>query len=274
MRAAHQAAWVATRVGAEVTLVHAAWADDGSGPIDVAPGAEAELEDVCTLMRAEGARVSYEFATGHPWHVLVRRALAGKADLIVAGKRSTAERNRRRVGSTAMRVLRKSPSPVWLVKPEHDLTHRHVLATTDFSSVSELAVESAAWISSQSKGELHVLHAWNLSPEQQRDSSTMAEAEYKQMVEETRAQALAALEHSVSGLEIDPELQLERGVAHQQIMKEVEEEHPDLLVMGSLSIGGRHGFQMGTVAERVLGQVDESLLTFKPGDFVCPVTLD
>ena len=102
----------------------------------------------------------------------------------------------------------------------------------------------------------------------------MAEAEYKGMVEEARAQALAALEHSVSGLEIDPELQLERGVAHQEIMKEVEEEHPDLLVMGSLSIGGRPGFHMGTVAERVLGQVDESLLTFKPGDFVCPVTLD
>ncbi|WP_145196591.1 universal stress protein [Planctomycetes bacterium Poly30] len=274
MRAARQAAWVASRVGAKVTLLHAAWAEDGTGPIDVAPGAEAELDELCMLMGADGARAGYEFVKGHPWHMLVRRALAGDADLIVAGKRSTTERTRRRVGSTAMRVMRKSPAPVWLVKPDHDLTHRHVLASTDLSAVSELAVESAAWIAGQSKGELHVLHAWNLTPEQQRDSSSMTESEYNALVEDARAHALSALEHSVSGLETDPELQLERGVAHLEIMKEVEEQHPDLLVMGSLSIGGRPGFHMGTVAERVLGQVDESILAFKPGDFVCPVALD
>lgn len=272
MRAARQAAWVGSRVGAEVTLVHAAWAEDGTGPAEAPPQAESGLNDLCMLMGADGARASYEFVTAHPWHALVSRALEGKADLVIAGKRSSSERIRRRVGSTAMRVLRYCPAPVWLVKPDHDLTHRHVLASTDLSPVSERAVETAAWISSQSSGELHVLHAWNLTPEQQRDSAELAETEYKELVDEARAQALSAVEHSVSGLEIDPELQLERGIAHQEILKEVEEEHPDLLVMGSLSVGGRPGFHMGTVAERVLGQVDESILAFKPGDFVCPVT--
>lgn len=271
MRAARQAAWVAARVGAKVTLVHAAWAEDGTGPVDVPPEANSGLDDLCMLMGADGASASYEFVTAHPWHALVTRALEGKADLVVAGKRATSERIRRRVGSTAQRLLRYCPSPVWLVKPDHDLTHRHVLATTDLSPVSERAVEAAAWISSKSSGELHVLHAWNLTIQQQRDSSGLDEADYKGLVEEARAQALSALEHSVSGLEIDPELQLERGVAHQEIIKEVEEEHPDLLVMGSLSTGGRPGFHMGTVGERVLPHVDESILAFKPGDFVCPV---
>ena len=273
MRAARQAAWVASRVGAQVTLLHAAWAEDGTGPADVPPEAESGLSDLCTLMGADGARASYEIVTAHPWHALVTRALEGKADLVVAGKRATSDRILRRVGSTALRVLRYCPVPVWLVKPDHDLTHRHVLASTDLSPVSERAVETAAWITSKSSGELHVLHAWNLTPEQQRSTSGMAEAEYKALVEDARAHALSALEHSVSGLEIDPELQLERGVAHQEIMKEVEEEHPDLLVMGSLSMGARPGFHMGTVAERVLPQVDESILAFKPGDFVCPVKL-
>ncbi len=274
MRAARQAAWIAARVGAEVTLVHAAWAEDGTGPIGVAENAESELDELCMLMGADGARAKYEFVTAHPWHALVSRAIAGQADMIIAGKRSTLDRVRRRVGSTAMRVMRLAPVPVWLVKPDHDLTHRHILATTDLSAVSERAVESAAWLASKSSAELHVLHAWNLTPEQQRDASSLPETEYNTLVDEARAHALSALEHSVSGLETDPELQLEGGVAHQEIMKEVEEEHPDLLVMGSLSMGGRPGFHMGTVAERVLGQVDESILTFKPGDFVCPVTLD
>lgn len=274
MRAARQAAWVASRVGAEVTLVHSSWAEDGTGPIEVTPEAHDELEELCLLMGADGARATYEVTSDHPWHALVRRALDGRAGMIVVGKRSSSEMTRRRVGSTAMRVMRNSPVPVWLVKPDHDLIHRHVLATTDLSAVSERAVESAAWITSQSSGELHVLHAWNLTPSQNQEAARLPEAEYGALVEEARAHAQSALEHSVSGLEIDPELQLERGSAHQEIMKEVEEEHPDLLVMGSLSIGGRPGFTMGTIAERVLAQVDESLLTFKPGDFVCPVTLD
>ena len=59
-----------------------------------------------------------------------------------------------------------------------------------------------------------------------------------------------------------------------EILKEVEEEQPDLLVMGSLSRGGRPGFQVGTIAERVLDQIDGSILAFKPGDFVCPVPAD
>ena len=271
MRAARQAAWVASRVGAKVTLVHAAWADDGSGPIPVAPNAEGALDELCMLMGVDGAPATYEFTEAHPWHALVRRALDGSADLVIAGKRSTTERTRRRVGSTAMRLMRKCPVPVWLVKPDHDLNHRHILAPTDLSAVSERAVESAAWIASQSEGELHVLHAWNLTSDQQRTASDLPEAEYKAMVEEARAHAKSSLEHSVAGLEIDPNLSLERGSPHKEIIKEVEEEHPDLLVMGSLSIGSRPGFQMGTVAERVLPQVDESILSFKPGDFDCPV---
>ena len=183
MRAARQAAWVASRVGAEVTLVHAAWAEDGTGPAAVPPEAESGLNDLCMLMGADGARATYEFVTAHPWHALVTRALEGKADLVIMGKRSANEPVRRRVGSTALRVLRYCPAPVWLVKPDHDLVHRHVLASTDLSPVSERSVEAAAWISSQSNGELHVLHAWNLTAEQQRDSADLDESKYKELVE-------------------------------------------------------------------------------------------
>lgn len=271
MRAARQAAWVARQTGAHVTLLCAAWAEDSSGPAELTGQAMDELSELGALVAADGAEVDVEVVEDYPWLSLVRRGLEGRADIVFAGKRGGADRGRRRVGSTAVKLLRKCPVPVWLVKPDHDLTHRHVLAATDFSAVSERAVAAAAWIASRSSGELHVLHAWSLAPMEARAASSLDEEAYAALIEESRERAQKALEHEVAALDIDPTLQLERGAAHVEILKEVEEEHPDLIVMGSLSRGDRPGFHVGTIAERVLEQVDESLLTFKPKDFVCPV---
>lgn len=274
LRAARQAAWVARQTGATVTLLTAAWAEDSSGPLELSGTAMDELSMLSMRVTADGARAEIEVVEEYPWLAMVRRALEGKADLVVAGKRSQPDGGRRRIGSTAVKLLRKCPVPVWLVQPDHDLLHRHVLATTDLSEVSRRAVDAAAWIASRSEGELHVLHAWNLTPHEQRAAAELSEEEYAQLVESARTQAQTALEHEVAALDIDPTLHLERGDAHAEILKEVEEEQPDLLVMGSLSGGGRPGFHVGTIAERVLEQVNGSILTFKPGDFVCPVSLE
>ena len=271
LRAAHQAAWVASRVGAEVTLITAAWADDGSGSIELSPKTLEELGDLRAQVAEDGVQVTLEIVEEYPWIALIGRALRGEADLILAGKRSGEVSGGRKVGSTAVKLLRKCPVPVWLVKPEHALQHRPVLAATDFSGVSERVVATAAWIASHAAGELHVLHAWNLTPHELRAGTTMPAEDYEALLDERRVRAMGALEHEVRGLSVDPTLHLERGAPHNKILKELEEEHPDLLVMGSLSTGGRRGFQVGTIAERVLEQVDESILTLKPKNFDCPL---
>ena len=48
---------------------------------------------------------------------------------------------------------------------------------------------------------------------------------------------------------------------------------PDLVVMGTISRAGIAGLAVGNTAERILSHLDCSLLTVKPGDFVCPVQL-
>lgn len=272
MRAARQAAWVAGRTGARVTLLTAAWSEDMSCPIELSSTAMDELSQLAILVAADGARVDIEVVEDYPWLALVRRGLTGEADIIFAGKRGASDRGRRRVGSTAIKLLRKCPAPVWLVKPDHDLTHRHVLAATDLSAVSERAVSAASWITARSEGELHVLHAWGLKPSEARAAACLGEESYAALMDSARAKAQTALEHEVAALDVDPTLHLLKGSAHVELLKMAEEEHPDLLVMGSLSSGGRPGFHVGTIAERVIEQVDESILTFKPKDFVCPVT--
>ena len=272
VRAARQAAWLASRTGARVTLLHAAWAEDGSGPVELAAKATEELDELGALVEADGASASIRIAEDYPWLALCRAAIHDGAELVLAGKRSAADRGRRQIGGTAVKLLRKCPAPVWLVKPEHDLNYRHVLACTDFSAVTDELLSTSAWLAAQSSGELHLLHAWNLTWSEQRAAADLSEDDYTARVEEARARALASLERQADVLEVDPTLHLERGDPHVQILEKVEQERPDLLVLGSLSRGGRPGFDVGTIAERVLPQVEESILCFKPQDFVCPVS--
>lgn len=272
VRAARQAAWLASRTGARVTLAHAAWAEDGSGPVELASKATDELEELGALVAADGVSTAIRVLEEHPWLALTRAAVDGGAELVLAGKRSAVERGRRQIGSTAFKLLRECPAPVWLVKPDHDLNHRHVLACTDFSPVTDDLLASSAWLASQSEGELHLLHAWNLTWAEQRAAADLSEDDYAACVEEARTRALASLERQADALDVDPTLHLERGDPHVEIIEKAERERPDVLVMGSLSGGGRPGFDLGTIAERVLPQVDESILCFKPRDFVCPVS--
>lgn len=272
VRAARQAAWLASRTGAHVTLLHAAWAEDGSGPVELASKATEELEELRELVEADGAKAAIRIAEDYPWLALCRAAIEDGAELVLAGKRSVPDRGRRQVGSTAVKLLRKCPAPVWLVNPEHDLHHRHVLACTDFSPVTDDLLSASAWLAAQSSGELHLLHAWNLTWAEQRAAADLSEDDYALRVDEARTRALASLERQADALDVDPTLHLERGDPHVQILEKVEQERPDVLVMGSLSRGGRPGFDVGTIAERVLPQAEESILCFKPKDFVCPVS--
>ena len=61
--------------------------------------------------------------------------------------------------------------------------------------------------------------------------------------------------------------------APEAIIRQVRKHQIDLLVMGTVCRTGLSGFFIGNTAEKVLGNVDCSVLTLKPEGFVSPVTL-
>jgi len=58
------------------------------------------------------------------------------------------------------------------------------------------------------------------------------------------------------------------------IREEAKKRNIDLIVMGTVARTGIAGFFIGNTAENVLNQVDCSVLTVKPDEFVTPVNLD
>ena len=63
------------------------------------------------------------------------------------------------------------------------------------------------------------------------------------------------------------------GTPFLEIIRQVLRQKHDLVIMGTVCRTGVAGFFIGNTAENVLQQVDCSLLTVKPEDFVSPVGL-
>lgn len=278
-----QAAWLAREVDAELVILHSTWRDGDDDLVSARPDPEtrltaenrATLEELLAETEQGGTRARLALTPRRPWMAMTFAALRREADLIVVGKRDEPTSEGRRLGSVAAKLLRKCPAPVWVVKPEHDLGHRLVLAATDLTVVGDRAVVWGAFVADRHGSELHVVHAYQVPMSLQLAASRMAEEEYAAEVDAIRSKAQAHVDEVISASDFDGESAVHLGKSSPAlaIREAVEHLHPDLLVMGTVSRGGIAGFLVGNTAERLLDRVDCSILAVKPDDFVCPVEL-
>jgi len=74
---------------------------------------------------------------------------------------------------------------------------------------------------------------------------------------------------------ITPQIHLPRNDSAATVIVELAKKQSiDLLVMGTVCRTGLPGFFIGNTAEKVLSEVNCSVLTVKPEGFVTPVTLE
>ena len=283
-KALDQAIWLAKRSGGHLTLVHSAWSGTYVDPIGGgAQVVHAGLSDagVSTLAaseayaREQGVAADSRVVDERLWVSMIHAVLSGAGDCVVVGKRNQEEGSGRRLGSVATKLLRKCPCPVWVVRPEHDLVHRLVLAATDLTPVGDQALNAAAFVASSGECELHIVHAYQIPIELQNESADLTEDEYTARVDKIRKAGQARIETSLKGIDLgsEPHVHVRRNNPAIAIREAVEHLHPDLLVMGTLSRSSVPGLLVGNTAERLLDRVDCSILAIKTKDFVSPITL-
>ena len=226
----------------------------------------------------EGGDVQIKVLHGHPWQELIRQVLRDGHDLLVKdieGEEGIFSDH------TDSRLLRKCPCPVWLVKRRAQ-RFRRIAAAVDVhpddhakdefnAKICELAA-SLAW---QDDAELHIVRAWYL-PGESLLASRMSTEELNDIKKEVRDRFQENLQRFVSE-HVKPKVKLEahviEGEAADVLPNIVEQEHDDLLVMGTLARSGVAGMLIGNTAESILRQVNCSVLAVKPDGFVSPVHL-
>ncbi len=284
-KASQQAIWVAKANGGSIRYVHSTYNDEYQGSAfghqelvheGLSDAGKAALEALVSETRGAGVEAELELCSDRVWLEIIRSVLRTSADLVIVGKRSETSDDGRRLGNVAVKLLRKCPCAVWVVKPEHDLVHKLVLAATDLEPVGDLAVRFAAYVAKRHECELHIVHAWQMPMAQQLEAANMDEEELARLVDEVKRNCVDHIKRSLGQDygSAEPEIHTAKGSPAQMIREAVAHLDPDLLVMGSISRAGLAGVLLGSTAERLLERVDCSILAVKPDDFISPITLD
>jgi nucleotide-binding universal stress UspA family protein len=227
--------------------------------------------------------VTHEALGGRPADAIVREVLRGAHDVLLS---SHPAHDDERLGplytALNMQLLRRCPSPVWLVGPNRPLSGR-LLAAVDPSQddpvehgLNTRILETALWLAAKEYREATILHVWKAfgaellkSQADDEDVTTYVDSARSAAKQDLDA-LLASFAERLGGVRV----QIEEGDPGTVIPTYALEQGIDLVVMGTVARTGISGFIMGNTAEQVLAALSCSVLTVKPEGFVCPVTLE
>jgi universal stress protein E len=281
-----QAVTVAEATGARITLCgvleiseqarHLIEEDQRLHEHTVIDVANAALERLVQTVRVRGVAAEHMVRIGRSWEELTRQVLSARHELLLVGTRARGPAKRMLFGSTAQKLIRVCPAPVWVVKPGEVRDIRDIAVATDFSDAAFAALQTAVELVQAMPARLHVLHALEFPFEAYLRTSGVSEeevAKYRARMEhEAREHMQSHLAQTdARTLKYGVKMELVQGAPDAVVPHYIEENDVDLLVIGTHGRSGLSGLLLGNTAERMLPYVHCSLLAVKPPGFVSPV---
>ena len=239
-----------------------------------------ELQDLAS--QTTDYPIEVDIAFGTKFVEVIRRVVARGHDIVMASP----EESKRRLGlagsSNTMHLLRKSPVPVWVEPGQQDQSPDVAVALGPIEpdhhheALNVALLELGSSLAARRGGSLHVIHGWRLEGESLLRSNRVGASDLgvDAMVDDARREAangLKSLLDRVPIVEVPMIEHLEKGDAADVISSVVARSGPGVVVMGTLARAGLKGVIMGNTAERVLADIDASILAVKPPGFISPV---
>jgi universal stress protein E len=236
------------------------------------------LGDIVREAQKWGIAAEAHVALGGAWLELVRQALRAKHDLVLIGTRDRKGLGRMLFGSTAVKVVRRSPCLAWVAKPDTEPTHLNILVASDFSPVADECLRLAAQLARLTPATIHLLHIVDF-PLDHIWSTGLPDAKeeaYRRDVRQKADEALMAQIERAGPGNLSRAVQMQLvddpgGLPDEGILRFIQTHGIDLLIMGTQGRSGIAGVMIGNTAERILPELGCSLLAVKPAGFVCPV---
>ena len=244
---------------------------------------EERLAAMVDRMRRDEVEISMESAIGTAWLEVTRCAVRISSDLVIK-----VARGRRRLGwplfgSTALHLLRKCPTPVWLVEPRGALVPRRILVALDLDPGSpsrnrfEAQVLAHAHALAERFGaDLEILCCWQLVAEDLLEGR-LEPLRMLQVMDGMRDAMHAALDSLLEpyvGRIDERHVHLEKGSFAHVAASFAEEQAIDLVVVGTLPPNAGVGMLIREEVEDLVQRLSCSVLAIKPEDFQTPLRLD
>ena len=243
------------------------------------------LEKWIDSVRRSGVPVGGKVLCGTPFLEIIREVLRNEHDLVITTAEGRGGVKERLFGSTTMHLMRKCPCPVWVMKPSQPERHTRILAAVDPAPFNEeqhainiKIMDLATSLARRDQCELVVVHTWTFPAENSlRSGYLVASDALDRFVSDARdlhKRRLASLLRPYALQDLKAQVYMLKGAPGHWIPELAAKLGVGLIVMGTVSRSGVTGLLIGNTAERILHQVDCSVLAVKPDRFVTPVRLD
>jgi universal stress protein E len=237
------------------------------------------LERLVAQAKTEGVDAQPACAVGIPWEEICRRVQLHNHDLVIVGTRDLGYAGRIFFGSTAMKLLRYCPCPVWVARPDLYWEHQEILVPSDLSDVSLEALRVALDVQGLVDSRVHVLHVLEGHVGPPDWYGKVSPSIFEDYLAEQRTQAKKRLHEQLARVagpthQIGVEIHVVEGSADEEILKAIDKLKIDMVVMGTAARTGLQRMMLGNTAERLISHLRCSLIAVKPPGFCCPIAVE
>jgi len=251
-------------------------------------GRREKVDALAADVSRQGVEVRSKVVAGTPFLEIIRQVLREKHDLVILAAKDGGGLKERLFGSTSMHLMRKCPCPVWVVKPAKRSKYRRILAavdtTSDFPdserlSLNPLILQLASSLAEMDNSDFHVVQVWSVFADGYVEvRGALSKKSMRDWRRKTKQQYATRLEGLLSKVDLRGVITHRHLLRNDDVPKAIvalaKDKKIDLLVMGTVCRTGVAGFFIGNTAEKVLSEVNCSVLTVKPDGFVTPVALE
>jgi universal stress protein E len=237
------------------------------------------LNELAAPLRAQGIDATVDARWDHPlYHGVVAKAVDWGADLVVKDTHYHSALKRSILTNTDWSLIRNCPCALMLVKPRPVAAKPCVVAAIDplherdpARSLDKKILATASALRATTSGELHVFHAFDITPVIAASTEAMMMPMALPIVEITdamNAEHTAAVHELTDAMPLPRErVHIVQGGAREQLLGLVDRLRADVVVMGAVSRSGLERLFIGSTAEEVLDRIPCDLLIVKADGF-------
>lgn len=210
------------------------------------------LTSLTEKLEGLGVAAASHLGSGEPVATIAGRARELKADLIVATTHGRTGFDHFLMGSVCERLLRQTPCPVLVVRgatPDAAMTLKGIVVAVDCSPYSRRALDLALTMALSFGAKLEIVHVWeppdfarNVQPD---------DALHQRLREEAKLRLDEFLQSAKLPVAFQSEPTLLAGTAAVALIRHLEAQGTDLVVLGTHGRAGIEHLLMGSVAETV-----------------------
>ena len=238
-----------------------------------------DIENFISQERWSGIKITRGHSETSNFISIIQKVLQDNHDLVIKE-----EALNRGVDQLAMRLIRKCPCPVWVIK-RNSGDFKRILGSVDVGAESpeekalnQKIVELTHSLAQREQGEAHYLQAWRLEHEVMLQGprfkvSPEEISEMKKTISEERLFQFHKLLDQNHIPHQSDNIHFREGKSEEVIKKSIDDLNVDVVVMGSVARSGVPGLLIGNKAEKILNTINCTVLTVKPDGFLSPITL-